>query len=167
MAGEGLDLAQGAASGRLAACSPAFLLPCSAVQCSGTFCWAIISRLSRSIPPPCAQQIADLPARPPPLRLRGWLQRCLGYLGPVLLVSDAELMQTAGLDALVRSCGGALPDPTAVRAGFINVHRLPPFGPAIFRCSCDAHAPQILCRTLMLGLQMYIPLSAVCCGTGK
>ena len=51
-----------------------------------------------------AQQISDLPARPPPLRLRGLWHRCLGYLSPVFLVSDAELMQTAGLDVLVR-CG--------------------------------------------------------------
>lgn len=55
---------------------------------------------------PCLQQITDLHARPPPMRVRGLLHRCLGFLAPVFLLTDAELLQTAGLDALVR-LGGA------------------------------------------------------------
>ena len=39
--------------------------------------------------------------RPAPLRLRGLLHCALGYLSPVFLVTDLELMRTAGMDALV------------------------------------------------------------------
>ncbi|KAL4437833.1 hypothetical protein ABPG77_005745 [Micractinium sp. CCAP 211/92] len=46
-------------------------------------------------------QLPDLRARPPPLRRSGLLQRCVGFLTPVFLLSDGELVQTAGLDALV------------------------------------------------------------------
>ncbi|EFN57874.1 hypothetical protein CHLNCDRAFT_57000 [Chlorella variabilis] len=66
-------------------------------------------------------QITDLHARPPPMRVRGLLHRCLGFLAPVFLLTDAELLQTAGLDALM------------------------------------------LCRFLALGLQVFVPISALCC----
>ncbi|KAL4419727.1 hypothetical protein ABPG75_006825 [Micractinium tetrahymenae] len=46
-------------------------------------------------------QLPDARARPPPLRRAGLLQRCFGFLTPVFLLSDGELVQTAGLDALV------------------------------------------------------------------
>lgn len=46
-------------------------------------------------------QLPDLRARPPPLRRSGLLQRCFGFLTPVFLLSDGELVQSAGLDALV------------------------------------------------------------------
>lgn len=46
-------------------------------------------------------QLPDVRARPPPLRRSGLLHQCLGFLTPVFLLSDGELVQTAGLDALV------------------------------------------------------------------
>ena len=50
-------------------------------------------------------QLPDVHARPPPLRLAGVLHRCAGFLVPVFVLSDGELMQTAGLDALVSALG--------------------------------------------------------------
>jgi hypothetical protein len=47
-------------------------------------------------------QLPDAAARPPPVRCRGLLHRCLGFLVPVFLVDDFEFVETAGLDALVR-----------------------------------------------------------------
>ena len=52
------------------------------------------------------------------------MDRCFGYLAPVFMVTDLELMQTAGMDALVRrgvaggwGCAGARPN-TAAAAAF-------------------------------------------------
>lgn len=52
---------------------------------------------------PGLQQLADVPARPPPLGLRGWVPLLFSYLGPVFYMTDGEFAETVGLDGLVSS----------------------------------------------------------------
>lgn len=50
---------------------------------------------------PGLQQLTDVPARPPPLGLRGWVPLLFSYLGPVFYMTDGEFAETVGLDGLV------------------------------------------------------------------
>lgn len=72
------------------------------------------------------QQLTDVPARPPPLGMRGLVRRCFDYLGPAFLMTDGEFVLTAGLDGLVSTATAwalvcceqrcALPLPRCTRA---------------------------------------------------
>ena len=112
----------------------------------------IIAHAPCALYAPDPQQITDLPIRPaPPPLMASLMARCFGYLAPVFLVTDMELMQTAGLDALVRQAGAARvlsrrpmhPEfHIAARRGWIHAHTL---------CQCTAavplcqHGPPSLC----------------------
>lgn len=107
---------------------------------------------------PSPQLIPDLFARPPPLRLQGFVYRSLGWLWPLFTVSDGDFVQTAGLDALVSSGwpagGGSAPLRRRCR------RRAP--SPPPCACSCFP-ALQILTRFLVLGLQVFLPSAVLCC----
>lgn len=145
----------------------------------------------RSGGPALQVQLPDVRARPPPLRRSGLLHRCLGFLTPVFLLSDGELVQTAGLDALVgagqplveHACTGwrgralALSRPLsfpqqAKRPVLLLV--------ACLACCCASCArfaaphsslpaslcppyAQVLTRFLVLGVHIFVPVAALCC----
>ena len=125
------------------------------------------------------QQITDLPKRPPPPPLMNSLiDRCFGYLAPVFLVTDLELMQTAGMDALVRQregegvhwrsfkhCSGCflwcapgtrVVDPRSPPCTLRLAHTLA-------STIAVASTAQMLCRFISLGIQVFLPITGVCC----
>lgn len=107
-------------------------------------------------------QLTDLFARPPPLRIQGFVFRCFGWLWPVFILSDGDFVQTAGLDALVRGearVQGGLHPPAcpALRRAALRVGS---DHPALALHDCPL---QIITRFLVLGIQLFTPISVVCC----
>ena len=148
--------------------------PRARMCCKGLPNWPLTPVAPPAAPPArLLQQITDLPFRPPPLLVRGLLNRCFGYLAPVFLLTDGELMQTAGIDALVSQRlqraggqGGLAYSRTACLPGWVSG-----------RAQADSHSRaawkpnptpprcpvQMLCRFVALGVQIFAPLSALCC----
>lgn len=93
-----------------------------------------------------ATQISDLVFRPPPLKLDG-LQILWSYLHPVFACTDADLLKTAGLDALMLSrllaLGLQVLLPTSALGCAVR-ERLPPA--ACARAACTGAAPACVGR---------------------
>ena len=131
---QGMLLLRGAAA-RQAAMQPCLMWPCTSPCHMRCLCAR-----------PALQQITDLPVRPPPVPLMGSLMaRCFGYLAPVFMVTDLELMQTAGMDALVSGVAGGRGcvshSQLLVKAYIISCRRRHRHRRRIIRRCCAASSP--------------------------